>query len=197
VATPGRQNDQVALYWLPLGAGGRVVPVCGRLYERVIALHERRAPADLYHAGLLVRLGSTTYAVEMGPVWNVRVPDRGVVREGPVGAASLGRLRLFRYEVRCWPGGMIPDLDEAVGSPVVVTEDPERSRAVLDVLPQVPALIWGRDQIAAGEMWNSNSLVAWALVRGGCDLHDIAPPPGGRAPGWAAGRILAARQSGA
>ena len=65
-----------------------------------------------------IRLGGTTYAVEMGPVWNVSVPDRGVVRHGPVGARWLGRFRAFQYEVRCWPDGFIPDLAEAVDSPI-------------------------------------------------------------------------------
>jgi len=32
------------------------------------------------------------------------------------------------------------------------------------------------------------------LSRAGVDLTDVAPPPGGRAPGWQAGRIVAARR---
>ena len=55
--------------------------------------------------------------IEMGPVWNTPDPQRGVVGEGPVGLRSLGRSRLFRYEVRCWRDGRIPDVDEAVDSP--------------------------------------------------------------------------------
>ena len=43
--------------------------------------------------------------------------ERGVVAEGPVGSRWAGRLRIFRYEVRCWRGGIIPDVDEAVESP--------------------------------------------------------------------------------
>ncbi|TIC80690.1 hypothetical protein E8D34_18300 [Nocardioides sp. GY 10113] len=179
-----------------MGAGGHFVRLNGRIYEGWSARRERRAPLDLYHAGLMVRLGEETYAVEMGPVWNVADADRGVVREGPVGAAWLGRFRAFRYEVRCWPGGRIPDLAEAVDSPVRTTTDPRRAAAVLAVLRQVPGLVWGRDQLGAGEMWNSNSVVAWALARTGHEMGAITPPRGGRAPGWSAGLDLAARQGG-
>ena len=152
-------------------------------------------PADLYHCGLVLSLDNVTYAVEMGPVWNVSDADRGVLAEGPVGSRWLGRFRAFRYEMRCWPGGRIPDIAEAVDSPVRTTEDPARVAAVLDVLPEMPVLTWGRDELGAGEMWNSNSAVAWALARTGHDMDAIGPPPGGRAPGWTAGLVLAGRQA--
>jgi hypothetical protein len=184
----------IDLYWLPLGAGGHCVRWNGRVYERLVASARHRRPDDLYHSALLIRRGGTTYAVEMGPVWNVPAADRGVVCEGPVGARWLGMFRAFRYEVRCWPGGRIPDLDEAVGPPHRVSDDPAQVGAVLRVLPEVPPLTWGRDELAAGDMWNSNSLVSWALARTGHDLDRIAPPPHGRAPGWRAGLVLAERQ---
>lgn len=184
----------VDLYWLPLGAGGHVVRWNGRVYETLTALRDRRAVADLYHCGLVLRLDGVTWAVEMGPVWNVPDTGRGVVVEGPVGSPWLGRLRAFRYEMRCWPGGRIPDLDEAVGGPVTTTTDPTRVAAVLRAVGEVPALTWGRDELGTGEMWNSNSAVAWVLARTDHDAGAIAPPPGGRAPGWAAGLVLADRQ---
>lgn len=184
----------IDLYWLPLGAGGRFVRFNGRVYERLVARREHRAPQDLYHCALTLHLEGTTYAVEMGPVWNVSAPDRGVVARGPVGAPWLGRLRLFRYEVRCWPGGSIPDVAEAVDSPVRVSADSTQASRVLDLLRQVPPLTWGRDELRAGDMWNSNSLVAWALTATGHDLAGVHPPTGGRAPGWQAGLVLADRQ---
>ncbi|MEQ6900824.1 hypothetical protein [Nocardioides sp. YIM 152588] len=186
----------IDLYWLPLGAGGHFVRLNGRAYERWCAWRGRRPPLDLYHAGLMVRLGEQTFAVEMGPVWNVGEGERGVVREGPVGAAWLGRFRAFRYEVRCWPGGRIPDASAAVDSPVRASEDEATAAALLAILREVPALVWGRDELRTGEMWNSNSLVAWALARTGHAMPEIAPPAGGRAPGWRAGLDLAARQVG-
>jgi hypothetical protein len=136
----------------------------------------------------------TRYAVEMGPAWNLTEPGRGVIFEGPVGSRWFGRFRAFRYEMRCWPGGHIPDVAEAVDSPVRTTEDPKRVAAVLDLLREVPAMTWGRDELGTGEMWNSNSAVAWVLARTGHDMNAIGPPPGGREPGWKAGLLLAARQ---
>jgi hypothetical protein len=185
----------VDLFWLPLGAGGHFVRWNGRIYERWSARREHRAPADLYHCALVVFSGGTRYAVEMGPVWNVPDPDRGVLVQGPVGSRCLGRSRWFRYEVRCWPGGRIPDIAEAVDSPLRTTQDPARVRAVLEVLREIPALTWGRDELGAGEMWNSNSAVAWALARTGHNVDVILPPRGGRAPGWSSGLVLADRQA--
>jgi hypothetical protein len=191
----GVQEAWLDLYWLPLGAGGHVVRWNGRVYERLSARREHRAALDLYHAGLMVGSGGVSYAVEMGPVWNVADSDRGVVGEGPVGATWLGRLRIFRYEVRCWAGGAIPDIAEAVDSPVRITDDPERVDRVLSLLPVAPLLTWGRDELGTGDMWNSNSLVAWLLARSGHPMADIKPPGGGRAPGWSAGLVVAGRQS--
>lgn len=188
-------DDWVDLYWLPLGAGGHFVRWNGRAYEWLVAARQHRSRYDLYHSALLIRSAGTTYVVEMGPVWNVPAGDRGVVQQGPVGARPLGRFRAFRYEVRCWPGGVIPDLAEAVGDPRRVSVDPQQVKAVLAMLPTVPPLVWGRDELGVGEMWNSNSLVAWALARTGHDMDGIAPPAGGRAPGWMAGLRLAERDA--
>ncbi|GGD16975.1 hypothetical protein [Nocardioides daphniae] len=185
----------VDLYWLPLGAGGRFVRRNGRAYEWWVSRREHRPALDLYHCALVVHADATTYAVEMGPVWNVPAGERGVVCEGPVGARWLGRFRAFRYEVRCWPDGTIPDLAEAVESPVRTTDDPSQVAAVLRVLREVPPLIWGRDELGAGEMWNSNSMVAWVLARSGHVMETLTPPANGRLPGWSAGLALAARQS--
>ena len=191
----GTRDASVDLFWLPLGAGGYFVRWNGRLYERWSARREGRPPCDLYHCGLMVHLRGTAYAVEMGPVWNVTDPDRGVVVEEPVGARCLGRFRAFRYEVRCWPGGHLPDVSAAVESPVRLTEDLRHAAAVVRALPDLPVLTWGRDELGTGEMWNSNSAVAWVLARTSHDVTAIRPPRGGRAPGWDAGLALADRQS--
>jgi len=189
------RDDWVDLYWLPLGAGGHCVRWNGRVYERLVAVRERRTRCDLYHSALLIRCDGTTYAVEMGPVWNVASADRGVVCEGPVGARTLGRFRAFRYEVRCWAGGYIPDLAEAVGGPHRISDEHAQVVAVLHALPQVPVMTWGRDELGAGDMWNSNSVVSWALASTGHDMGAIAPPANGRAPGWTAGLRLADREA--
>lgn len=184
----------VDLYWLPLGAGGHCVRFNGHVYERIVALREQRSASDLYHCALQVRLARSTYAIEMGPVWNIAAPDRGAVCQGPVGTPWLGRFRAFQYEVRCWRDGYIPDLAEAVDSPLRLSQDAARASAVLDVLRSVPPLTWGRDELGVGDMWNSNSVVSWALAKTWHDVEAIRPPRGGRAPGWNAGIALAARR---
>jgi len=56
-----------------------------------------------------------------------------------------------------------------------------------------PVPVWGRDELDAGEMWNSNSLISWLLVRAGIRVDAIRPPQDGRAPGWEAGIAVARR----
>jgi hypothetical protein len=183
------------LSWLPLGAGGHVVRWNGRVYERWQARRRGDVPRDLYHAALEVFCDGERYVIEMAPVWNERTPDRGVRVEGPVGLRVLGHLRLFRYEVRCWRDGVIPDLGEAVDSPVRVSDSPEVAAEVLRLVGEVPSHVWGRDVFGCGDMWNSNSLVAWLLT---CTVPDVAAsltaPANGRAPGWASGVLEAQRR---
>ncbi len=131
----------------------------------------------------------------MTPVWITR-GERGVVGEGPVGLRGLGRWRVFRYEVRRWTGGSIPDLDEAVGGPVHLSDAATVAGRVLDLVPLVPLATWGRDELGTGDMWNSNSVVSWLLSSAGIDLEEIRPPDHGRAPGWDAGVAAASPSSG-
>ena len=184
----------VDLYWLPLGAGGRSVRINGRVFEFFCARVQRRDLCDLYHSALEVQLGSSRYVIEMAPVWNEPIKERGVVAEGAVGHRKAGRFRLFRYEIRRWRDGRIPDVDEAVDSPCRLTSDPACARRILDLVPHVPTAVWGRDDLNTGDMWNSNSLISWLIARSGIETTSIDPPAGGRAPGWQAGLVLAARQ---
>jgi hypothetical protein len=184
----------IYLYWLPLGAGGNFVRLNGRLYEAIKARLQHRKPNDLYHSGLEVVVPEGRYVIEQTPVINHDGPERGVVAEGPVGARWAGRWRIFRYEVRRWRNGRIPDLAEAVDSPQRLTNDVGQARCVLELVPMVPIMVWGRDEARTGEMWNSNSIIAWLLYRSGLDVDRITPPPGGRAPGWNAGLAVARRQ---
>lgn len=183
----------VDLYWLPLGAGGHVVRLSGRLYEAVKSRLERRPAYDLYHSALEVRLPDGTYVIEQAPVPDLSGERRGVVAGGPVGTRWAGRFRIFRYEIRVWRGGRIPDLAEAVDSPRQLSDDEAQARRVLELVPRVPRPVWGRDELHTGEMWNSNSVIAWVLARSGLDAESIEPPPGGRAPGWHAGLEVARR----
>jgi hypothetical protein len=184
----------VDLYWLPLGAGGHFVRLNGRLYEALAARLQGRLACDLYHSALQVELPEGTFVIEQAPVHDWSGKDRGVVAEGAVGTLWAGRFRIFRYEIRLWRGGHIPDVAEAVDSPRPLTNDESRARRVLDVVRQVPTPVWGRDELATGEMWNSNSVIAWTLARSGIDTESIQPPAGGRAPGWQAGLVVARRR---
>jgi hypothetical protein len=165
----------------------------GRVFEAVAARFDRRAPCDLYHSALEVRVPEGRFVIEQAPVRDGRGVERGVVAEGAVGSRRAGRLRIFQYEVRCWRGGSIPDIDEAVDSPRVLTDDIAAGRRLLELAPRVPTPVWGRDELDAGEMWNSNSIVAWLVACSGLPAESISPPAGGRAPGWHAGLVVARR----
>jgi hypothetical protein len=192
-ATPA--VTEIDLYWLPLGAGGRSVRWNGRVFEAVVALLERRDRRDLYHSALQVYMPEGRFVIEQAPVWRAD-EERGVVAEGVVGARALGRLPLFRYEVRRWRGGVIPDIHEAVESPHRLSVDPNDARRLLALVPEVPTPVWGRDELRVGEMWNSNSMISWLIARSGLDVESIPLPRRGRAPGWHAGIVVARREQG-
>jgi len=86
-----------------------------------------------------------------------------------------------------------PDVAEAVESPRRLTSEPARAQRLLELLPAVPTPVWGRDELRAGEMWNSNSVISWLVARSGIPVETIRPPTGGRAPGWRAGLVVARR----
>jgi hypothetical protein len=183
----------IDLYWLPLGAGGHSVRLNGRVFEAVTARLARRPPRDLYHSALVVDVPEGSFVIEQAPAGGGDGRERGVVAGGSVGSRRAGRLRIFRYEIRRWCGGIIPDIDEAVESPRRLTDDSAAARRVLDLVPSVPTPVWGRDDLGAGEMWNSNSTIGWLIARAGLDAESIRPPAGGRAPGWRAGVVVARR----
>jgi hypothetical protein len=142
---------------------------------------------------LAIDLPGGHYMVEMTPVPDRDGTRRGVVARGPVGLRFLGRIRIFQYEVRRWRDGVVPDLRHAVASPVRIADDPSVAQRIFDLLPRVPTAVWGRDALGGGEMWTCNSIVAWTLASAGVDLERVPFPIGGRAPGWDAGREVAAR----
>ena len=183
----------VDLYWLPLGAGGHFVRLNGRVYEALTARLQRRPARELYHSALQIELPDGTFVIEQAPVHDWSGQERGVVAEGAVGTRWAGRLRIFRYEIRLWRGGHIPDVAEAVDSPRRLSVQEQLARRVLELVPWVPTPVWGRDQLGTGEMWNSNSVIAWVIARSGIDADSIQSPHGGRAPGWRAGVLVAHR----
>jgi hypothetical protein len=191
---PARGPAAVDLYWLPLGAGGHFVRFNGRIYEAVVARIARRRPCDLYHSALQVHVPEGTFVIEQAPVPDLSGEQRGVVAGGAVGSRWAGRFRIFRYEIRVWRGGNIPDVADAVDSPRRLSTAEACARHVLDVVRDVPTPVWGRDELRTGEMWNSNAIISWIIARSGLDAASITPPAGGRAPGWKAGIAVAGRQ---
>ena len=179
----------IDVYWLPLGAGGHSVRLNGHVYEALVARVERRRRYDLYHSALVAHVATGSYVVEMAPVRDAAGASRGVVAEGAVGTHLAGRLRIFRCEIRRWLGGAIPDVAEAVDSPRRLSGDQATAFRLLDLVAEVPTPVWGRDELHAGEMWNSNSLTSWLISRAGLDVEAITAPLGGRAPGWNAGLV--------
>lgn len=115
----------IDLYWIPLGAGGSgFVRLNGRIYEAIKARLERRRPLAIYHTALQVHVSDGRFVVEtMWPSPDSNTASRGVVLEGAVGSRLLARLLTFRYEVRRWHNGVLPDADEAVGGPQRVSDD--------------------------------------------------------------------------
>jgi len=184
----------IDLYWLPLGAGGNFVRFNGWVYEAIKARMDRRPVCDLYHSALVVSVSEGRYVVENTPVVDTHGRERGVVLEGPVGARWAGRFRMFRYEMRRWRDGVMPDISEAVDSPRRLSSNLSDARRLLELMPRMPTLVWGRDELRAGEMWNSNSMIAWLIACTGLDADSIEPPSGGRAPGWHAGIVAAAQE---
>jgi hypothetical protein len=178
-----------------VGEGGHCVRFNGRVYEAVQAARQHRRRCGLYHSALVVELDGDRYTIEVAPSPDAGEARRGVVATGAVGSRYVGWWRLFRYEVRCWRGGSIPDLGAAVGGPVRLTDDPRIARRLRDLAPTVPRPVWGRDELAAGEMWNSNSVIAWLIATAGLPTDQLRPPPNGRAPGWQAGLAVARRRA--
>jgi hypothetical protein len=165
----------------------------GIVYEAISAWFQHRPRLEIYHSALEVELASTRYSIEMTPVPNRRGCERGVVACGAVGTQHAGRFRIFRYEVRRWRNGIIPDLAFAVDSPIRLSDDPEVARRLLALLPSVPTPTWGRDELHAGEMWSCNSIISWTITAAGVDTEAIALPPKACAPGWDAGIAIARR----
>lgn len=190
----GTNEARLDLYWIPLGAGTPVVRASGRAYEAVMAFAQRRPRRALFHAALVAPTDVGTFTIEVAPIPDRHGPTvRGVVGEGAVGTRLAGWLRIFRYEIRCWRDGKIPDLAFAVASPVPLSDSVDEVLRVFETLALAPRPVWGRDELRAGEMWNSNSVVAWVLARAGLLARAGPAPAGGRAPGWDAGVVVARR----
>ena len=184
----------VDLYWIPLGAGGHSVRLNGKVFEFLAAARARRPRRDLYHAALVVGLDGARHTIEITPSPDDDRAARGVVATGAVGSRLAGRLRLFRYEVRCWRGGSIPTWPmrsaAPAGSPPTLAPPAgcSTSSGRADAGLGTRRAPRGRDV----ELQLHGRLAHRPLRAPDRELH---PPPGGRAPGWDAGLAVAATEA--
>jgi hypothetical protein len=187
---------RVDLFWIPVGAGtSRLQQASLRVWEAIEATRARRPKAVLLHSALkLAYDGGRIFTLELTPAFlGGPAPP---IATGPVGLRGADRLRLFRYQLRCLPVTALPDEEWAVESPVRLSGDCEVAQRILSLAPTVPAHVWGRRVAGTREMWTSDSVISWLLVRAGIDLSNVRPPSGGRAPGWFAGEALGRQEAG-
>ena len=185
----------VLLYWLPLGVGWPFRAAQRACLRGV----QRQAFPSTTLRSVSLGVGDPNaigyFTVDMTPVPNARPWERGVVAEGAVGTNWARPPRVFRYEVRLWGDGTIPDLRYAVRSPIRV--DGRSRHHDCGRLPFAsrgdPDL--GCDELQAGEMWSCNSIISWVLTSAGANLDAFSVPLGGRAPGWQAGVTVALRRT--
>ena len=87
------------------------------------------------------------FVIEQAPIRAATAPSAASSPRVRSAARAAGRFRLFRYEVRRWRDGVIPDVAEAVESPQRLSDDPDCARRLLELVPQVPTPVWGRDEL--------------------------------------------------
>jgi hypothetical protein len=132
----------VDLHWIPLGAGGHSVRFNGKVFEAISSLIDGRPRCEIYHSALTIHVPDGFFTVEMTPIPDRRGWQRGVVAEGAVGSRWAGNLRIFRYEIRCWRDGVIPDLRFTPVRPARLTDMVPTAERILEVLPSVPRAVW-------------------------------------------------------
>ena len=186
------RTGSVDLLWIPLGAGQRVVRISGRLFEALCALVQRRPPRDLYHSALIVARSRRALRRRDDADPDQHGERRGVVAEGPVGTRYAARCRLFRYEIHRWHDGVIPDEGDAV-STIRVTTDLASAQRLLDLVPRCPRPSGDGTSSTPARCGTRTRSPVWLLASAAIDIEQIGPPPHGRAPGWCAGAVVAAR----
>lgn len=177
---------------MPVGAGTpRLQRASLRLWEAFEAARARRTRTVLYHSALKLHTEGRTRTLELMPAFIDSASPP--LLTGPVGAGLAGRLRVFRYQLVCTDVEALPDEQWAVESPQVLAHDESVARAIIALAPAVPPYTWGRRVRGTSEMWTSDSVISWLLLRAGVDLAAMHIPAGGRAPGWEAGLEVASR----
>jgi hypothetical protein len=176
----------VDLYWSPLGASGHFVRLNGRVYEALTARLQRRPARDLYHSALQVELPEGAFVIEQAPVTTGADGARCCRRGRP--SALAGQADFGSSATRSGSGAVATYRTSPRPSTAPRASATRSNwRHLLELVPRVPASVWGRDELGTGEMWNWNSVIAWVIACSGIDVQSIQPPQGGRAPGWRAG----------
>ena len=188
-----RRTAALDLYWIPLGAGGHSVRFNGKIFEALQAARERRPRRDLYHAALSSTSAATATRSSLRRRPTADESSRGVVVTGAVGSRLWAGSACSATRFAAVAVGRSRTSTTRSVARARLSEDPAAVRRLLDLVSEVPALVWGRDEVGAGEMWNSNSVIAWLIARAGLPVGGLAPPACGRAPGWSSGVALAAR----
>jgi hypothetical protein len=180
-------NAGVELYWIPVAAGTpRLQRASLRVWEAFEAARARRPRATLFHTALkLWPPSGQALTLELVPAF--KGANQTSLASGPVGVRGADRWLIFRYQLLLVPGASLPDEQWAVESPVCLSTEAATASRLLELAPAVPGHTWGRRVKGTHEMWTSDSVVSWLLVRAGLDLTRVQPPAGGRAPGWGAG----------
>jgi hypothetical protein len=137
------------------------------------------APPHVPTLGTAFHMGG--YVVTTGIAWGREPPAhrwhaRGQGFNTPVRGQG-GRLGRSR---RPPLSGASRAVDEAVASPQLLSDDPLVARRLFDLVGSLPTPVWGRDELGAGEMWNSDSVIAWLLACSGLPADAIHPTAGGR-----------------
>jgi hypothetical protein len=101
------ESTSTGFRWVPVGTSCALMDVSTRRFEATL---QRRPRYEIYHSGLEVFVPEGRYTIEQTPA-SAHGEQRGVVGIGPIGAEWLGgRVRMFRYELRRWRDGVIPDI---------------------------------------------------------------------------------------
>jgi hypothetical protein len=104
------------------------------------------------------------------PIPDARGATRGVAVEGPVGSRRLTASALFAMRFGAGTRASSPISLKRVESPQGLITDENQAHRILELVPTVPPLLWGRDELGVGDMWNSNSVVSWLLARRGAAI---------------------------
>ena len=167
----------IDLYWLPLGAGGHSVRLNGLVFEAIAARLAAPGPptsTTRRSRSTCRRDGRDRAGAGVG---RERRPGRR--RRGSVGTRAAGRFRLFRYEVRRWRDGVIPDLAEAVESPRRLSDDRDLRAAVARARAGVADASLGSRRAAHGRDVELELAHLLAVVRSGLDVDSIRLPRAG------------------